>query len=1816
MKTMKKYIFALLAMLLPMVAQAQTAVATIGSTEYTSLPAAIAAATEGQTITLQANINTTAQIEFGKKVTLDLNGYVIEYTGTETLPSGVLMVLRGGDLTITDSRESPHSGVYSNDKAYAAVALTKAGEGTGSIPTYNGGELGAKINNLGNSTTDDPVEDAILTVEYGRLVGNYYAVMGDDTRHGTQITINGGALVGEEGSAIYNPQNGTVTINDGILLGGETAIELRSGTLVINGGTFETTSTTYSVEPNGSGTTTVGAAVAIAQHTTNMPINATINGGTFIANGEAVKLSVSNPQNNAFDNVQVKGLTTLVGESYKIPEGYNWIEYEEGISTLSTDVATVTIGTTITGYKTFAEAAAAAQPEDGLVTLYANIPADDKFTMPATAGATLKVKKNGKTLANANVAAPEGGFLMSNATAEGVTTYTVGEATFEITRANGNVSYSNSLSLLTGDGSTVKMLKDFTTTSAPNCGSSLWKNMSVTLDMNGHTLNINTSISRDYCLLVTEGCTLIVKNGTIEMAPTSASKSNGVRVEPNSKLIVEPTATINAHNGVSAVTVVGTATLETEGKLTAENSFAVAGNGSAGDGGYTINVKGGEITATGAPAIYHPNSGTLTVSDGVITGESGIYVKSGTTNITGGTITGIGAQADYEYNGNGANATGDAFVVENCGYPGGAPVVNISGGKFVSTNAEPFGTYNYGAGNDPIQHFVSGTTTFNKEIETELCAEGYASSHKLNEDGMYYLTKDINLLLTEETVTSDWTDSEQSMPLVIKDGNKTLVAGTDYQLFVLNEGATEPTHVEGDVLKKTDAGKYPFIIKGYGDNYGGEAEMTWNIIKNISKAPFVVTIDPAIYNGSGIDPTNYIKVKQVTTDGEVELVNGTDYKLTFNNTPYTDAKTYVDAITITGTNVAPNFYGGTVVTSFVVTPQDIKDAITATARIPYREQGYTVKPAVGTEGEAGYEPAVDEVTTSTGFVVTIKKNGEVLSDTDFNITVEPAAEEDDYKYTTIGTYPEVVSITPKAGNYGGVKRVALEIVPTGDSKGIADFAVVESSAIFTGQNQPPTKDNVKVYYKDPVSGDKVEMVEGTDYEIAFNSTEDSYVNAATYDNAIVVTGKGGFYGTLNAAYVIKPRDLSDEAITLNAANDIDWTGNDLTPNVNTDTNNNVVLTLTTTVNVPVDTDTTEPQQKTYKLTAADYTFTSVPSPVNDNGEYVLTFTGRGNFTGTAQLTVKVVKDVELINIEDVTLPLQILPQSGEFQLTGVEVKDGDKTLVEGTDYRLVIAKTVALPTLAAGNYSVVYTVRETGVKTGPVDVVLEDAGNFTDYLKIQGTDYYVMKSQPSTESGLKANERYLDEHVASMMAVSPITIAKFTPAEINSVEVTEQGKYKLVIMGKEEGGYTGIKVADFIVVNEYYKYYEDAAGGTVSPAKTQRVGNTANDDEPSNENPDYTEPFGIRVTASTGTATGEAVVSAGGDPDNRVTSPENKTLAITSPVSIDVDKDGTPDATITVTGIENNAFQNASQLSWLDITELDDFTAPTLNRGTQNTPFYGLAKQALVYLNGNEPKGENYVYSTIDGDYRAETFKIYDDNQGDQKGFTGEDYSWQILNKYLFTAATVTNTRQLQADHHYTTCLPYGLTLPASVKAYTLDATSEKILGFEEVTGDLEALVPYVLISEGNGQLLSTTNVEVPVITEDDELTEENPDASSKFTMKGSMSYINGTDAAGFYIMQGDNKWKQVAEGETGYDGPCVLPMRAYIVAAEGASPAKIMLAEFTNASKTTSIKRISFDGENWQDAEIYDLQGRKIENIQNVQRGVYIINGKKVVLK
>lgn len=152
--------------------------------------------------------------------------------------------------------------------------------------------------------------------------------------NGPVVNIKKGSVItatGNDGIAVYCAGNGTYNIEDGVKLTGATGIEVRSGKLNVKGGTITGTAKKLVSEANSKGATTAGAGIAVVQHTTQLPIEVNITGGT-ITGAEA--LYVNNTQGNpttawAKVNVTVTGGTfntdvaKFVGDKYVVNKNGN-----------------------------------------------------------------------------------------------------------------------------------------------------------------------------------------------------------------------------------------------------------------------------------------------------------------------------------------------------------------------------------------------------------------------------------------------------------------------------------------------------------------------------------------------------------------------------------------------------------------------------------------------------------------------------------------------------------------------------------------------------------------------------------------------------------------------------------------------------------------------------------------------------------------------------------------------------------------------------------------------------------------------------------------------------------------------------------------------------------------------------------------------------------------------------------------------------------------------------------------------------------------------------------------------------------------------------------------------------------------------------------------------------------------------------------------------------------------------------------------------------------------------------------------------------
>ena len=265
--------------------------AQVGETKYATLQEAVNAATAGQTVTVIDDVDMTSgkniTVNVGQDIVLDMNGHSIKGANADNKN-----ILVRGKLTLKDSKENSTGKIYAEtpyqygvyDKPLVYVGskgefVMESGHIYSVIPkkTADNGQFG--IGAYDNST---------VTINGGTIESGWYALAGNGSGvQTTTITINGGTLVSTSDYAIYHPQFGTLTINDGaVVYGAAGAIAMKRGELEINGGTL--TSKGIGDTGNwGDGTGNLGKA-ALNFCAPYGDVAAIIKGGTITAEGDAV----------------------------------------------------------------------------------------------------------------------------------------------------------------------------------------------------------------------------------------------------------------------------------------------------------------------------------------------------------------------------------------------------------------------------------------------------------------------------------------------------------------------------------------------------------------------------------------------------------------------------------------------------------------------------------------------------------------------------------------------------------------------------------------------------------------------------------------------------------------------------------------------------------------------------------------------------------------------------------------------------------------------------------------------------------------------------------------------------------------------------------------------------------------------------------------------------------------------------------------------------------------------------------------------------------------------------------------------------------------------------------------------------------------------------------------------------------------------------------------------------------------------------------------------------------------------------------------
>lgn len=215
----------------------------------------------------------------------------------------------GTAILVSDNAKVTLEGTTVNAKNYnmsggvpaqtSALFVQKGSDAVVKNSTVTSTDNGIAIRGKSFAGDHDEVMEQILAIQqedYARLdiidstITCYgMAVNGNGTLHGTLINIEGSKIaVTGEAPAIYHPQYGVLNVGDGTEITGCTGVEMRAGTFNMTGGKIVATGE-YEGGNNGNGSTMSGVALALSQHTTNLPLAANISGGELTATSEKGK---------------------------------------------------------------------------------------------------------------------------------------------------------------------------------------------------------------------------------------------------------------------------------------------------------------------------------------------------------------------------------------------------------------------------------------------------------------------------------------------------------------------------------------------------------------------------------------------------------------------------------------------------------------------------------------------------------------------------------------------------------------------------------------------------------------------------------------------------------------------------------------------------------------------------------------------------------------------------------------------------------------------------------------------------------------------------------------------------------------------------------------------------------------------------------------------------------------------------------------------------------------------------------------------------------------------------------------------------------------------------------------------------------------------------------------------------------------------------------------------------------------------------------------------------------------------------------------
>ncbi len=262
----------------------------------------------------------------------------------------------------------------------------------------------------------------------------------------------------------------------------------------------------------------------------------------------------------------------------------------------------------------------------------------------------------------------------------------------------------------------------------------------------------------------------------------------------------------------------------------------------------------------------------------------------------------------------------------------------------------------------------------------------------------------------------------------------------------------------------------------------------------------------------------------------------------------------------------------------------------------------------------------------------------------------------------------------------------------------------------------------------------------------------------------------------------------------------------------------------------------------------------------------------------------------------------------------------------------------------------------------------------------------------------------------------------------------------------------------------------------------------------------------------------------------------------------------------------------------------------------------------MIYSNGDDANNvvETKVTSTATKMYetlynsdfialKARTSSLKVNSIGFVKDYDAT--STTAFNIAASASSSVAYDRTFAVEEKSTVCLPFALTaseVSAAGKFYKLTSVVGGVLHFSEQS-TTEAYVPYVFVPKVANPFTNLTNKAIATPT-------TYATTVDGYTFQGTMAHQTLTSGVyGYNSSSGDFSM-------TTSDAVTIDAFRAYIKSTSGARSLNCIFEEggITGISEVKSMKEVN-------NGKYYNLNGQEVEN---PTKGLYIVNGKKVILK